>query len=38
MQAQASEDGEGYGTSGVVVNLCLWCLNPAVAFKEVTGG
>lgn len=30
------EDDEGVSVSGWAVQLCLWSLNPAVAFKELT--
>ena len=33
---RAVEDDEGRAVSGWVVQLCLWSLNPAVAFKELT--
>ena len=30
------EDDDERTESGLVVQLCLWSLNPAVAFKELT--
>ena len=37
-KADGDEEGGGYGGAGTVTNFCLWCLNPSVIFREVSGG